>query len=309
MTESATDAADRAFEAERARLTGLAYRMLGSLVDAEDVVQEAWLRWRRTDPTGIDRPAAWLTTVTSRLALDRLRTQRRRREDYVGPWLPEPVLTRFALDDERCRSADPERAVELTESLELGFLIVLDTLEPIERVVFVLADVFAVPYAEIADVVERSPEACRQVASRARRRVREARAERRPVDEGLLGELIGAVAMGDVDRVVELLAPGVVLTSDGGPRRHAARRPVVLPERVARFLVNTAAKLPADGDIGIEQVNGAPALVARTGTGTLVLVAEREPVAGAVVRVHLVLNPDKLGGLDATPPFCVATTR
>lgn len=293
-----TTTQDRTFEAERARLTGLAYRMLGSLVDAEDVVQEAWLRWRRTDVASIDRPAAWLTTVTSRLALDRLRTQRRRREDYVGPWLPEPVPTRFDVDDDGQRMADPERAALRTESLELGFLIVLDTLGPLERVVFVLADVFGVPHAEIAEVVDRSPEACRQIASRARRRVREGRSTRRPVDEGLLGELIGAVAVGDVDAVIELLAPDIVLTSDGGPRRHAARRPVVLPERVARLLVNTAAKLPAEGDIGIEQVNGAPALVARTGTEVLVLVAECEPVAGAVDRIHLLLNPDKLQGLD-----------
>ena len=293
---SVIDPADAAFDAERARLVGLAYRMLGSLVDAEDVVQEAWLRWDRADLDAIERPAAWLTTVTSRLAIDRLRAQRRRREDYVGPWLPEPVATRHVVQEGP--SADPADAAGLIESLELGFLIVLDALSPVERVVFVLADVFAVPFAEIAEVVDRSPEACRQVASRARRKVATERAGRRPVDEGLLGELIGAIAMGRVDDVIELLAPGIVLTSDGGARRHAARRPVVLPERVARLLVNLATRVPEDGTMGIEQVNCSPALVLRGGGETLVLLAEREPVGGAVERVQLLLNPDKVGAVD-----------
>lgn len=296
MTDRADDRRpDQVFAEQRPRLVGLAYRMLGSLADAEDVVQEAWLRWDRSDTATIERPAAWLTTVTSRLAVDRLRAQRRRREDYVGPWLPEPVTTpHLTAEGDR----GPEAAAELTESLELGFLVVLDTLGPVERVVFVLADVFAVPYAEIAEAVERSPEACRQIASRARRRVAEARAGRRPADEGLLGELVGAIAAGNAAAVIELLAPGVVLTSDGGPRRHAARRPVVLPERVARLLVNLAARMPLDGTIGIEQVNCAPALVVR-GSETMVLTVECEPDGGAVERVRLLLNPDKLAGVAA----------
>jgi RNA polymerase sigma-70 factor (ECF subfamily) len=287
---------DATFDAERARLTGLAYRILGSLSDAEDVVQEAWLRWQRAEPDSVDRPAAWLTTVTSRLAIDRLRAQRRRREDYVGPWLPEPVATRGGIGADGPRS--PEAAVEQSESLQLGFLIVLDTLGPVERAVFVLADVFAVPFAEIALAVDRSPEACRQLASRARRKVAGARGDRRPVDEGLLGELVGAIAMGDPERVVDLLAPGVVLTSDGGPRRHAARRPVVLPERVARLLVNLGARMPEDGTVGIEQVNEAPALVVRGGGETIVVSAEREPVSGAIDRLLVLVNPDKVGGVD-----------
>lgn len=294
------DPAATTFDAERPRLVGLAYRMLGSLADAEDVVQDAWLRWDRTDRSVIERPAAWLTTVTSRLAIDRLRAQRRRREDYVGPWLPEPVATRHLTAE---GDHGPAAAAELTESLELGFLVVLDTLGPVERAVFVLADVFDVPYAQIAEAVDRSPEACRQIASRARRRVAEGRGGRRPADEGLLGELVGAIAMGNVDVVVELLAPGVVLTSDGGPRRHAARRPVVLPERVARLLVNLAARMPLDGTIGIEQVNCAPALVIRGGGETMVLTAECEPALGTVERVRLLLNPDKVGGVAAPVPL------
>ena len=294
---SPTDPAAATFDAERPRLIGLAYRMLGSLADAEDVVQDAWLRWDRADRSVIERPAAWLTTVTSRLAIDRLRAQRRRREDYVGPWLPEPIATSVAQGEDR--AADPADAFERSASLELGLLIVLDTLTPVERAVFVLADVFAVPFAEIADAVDRSPEACRQVASRARRKVARERAGRRPVDEGLLGELVGAIAMGHMDAVVALLAPDVVLTSDGGARRHAARRPVVLPERVARLLVNLATRMPEGGSAGIEQINCAPALVIRGGGETLVLLAEREPVGGSIVRLQLVVNPDKVGGVAA----------
>jgi len=300
MTIAMTGTDDHdAFEAERSRLTGLAYRMLGSVVDAEDVVQEAWIRWTAADTDTIERPAAWLTTVTSRLAIDRLRAQRRRREEYVGPWLPDPISTAFAADDDgHGRPLGPEGALELTESLQLGFLVVLDTLGPIERAVFLLADVFAVPFAEIAPIVDRSVEACRQIASRARRKVREERAERRPVDEGLLGDLVGAVALGDMARVISLLAPDVVLTSDGGALRHAARRPVVLPERVARLLVNLGGRLPVDGSVAIEQVNGVPALVIRGGDGPIVLLAEREPSTGAIVRLQMALNPEKLAGLD-----------
>jgi len=284
------------FAVERPRLVGLAYRMLGSLVDAEDVVQEAWLRWERADRSTIEHLPGWLTTVTSRLAIDRLRAQRRRREDYVGPWLPEPIVGPWVSADPT--AGDPASAVVRNESLETGFLVVLDTLGPVERVVFVLADVFAVPYSQIADVVDRTPEACRQVASRARRKVAEGRAGRRPADDGLLAELVGAIASGRADAVIELLAPGVVLTSDGGALRHAARRPVVLPERVARLLVNLGARTTPEATLAIEQVNGAAALVIRSGAGPVVLSAEREPVHGSIERVHLMMNPDKLAALE-----------
>jgi RNA polymerase sigma-70 factor (ECF subfamily) len=273
---------DELFTAERPRLVGLAYRMLGSLTEAEDVVQDAWLRWQRAAPGSVERPAAWLTTVTSRLAIDRLRAQRRRREEYVGPWLPEPVVVAAAPGDGD--PSTPEGAAVRAESLQLGFLVVLDTLGPVERVVFILSDVFSVPFAEIAEAVGRSPEACRQLASRARRKVIDQRGGRRPVDEGLL-------------------APGVVLTSDGGPNRHAARRPVVLPDRVARLLVNLAARVPADGVVGIEEVNCSPALVIR-GVDTLVLSAERDAMTGAIDRLCLVVNPDKLAGLDRPVQLC-----
>lgn len=283
-----------AFEAERARLVGLAYRVSGSLADAEDVVQEAWLRWSSVEHRSIERPAAWLTTVTTRLAVDRLRALSRRREDYPGPFLPEPVCTSFALDDD---PASPAAVFERRESLEYGFMVVLDALDPISRAVFVLADVFKLPFSDIAAAVDRSPDACRQIASRARRKVSDARGERVPADEGLLGELVGAIAMGDIDSVISLLSPEVVLTSDGGPDRHAARRPVVTPERVARFLVNLTARVPDGALVGIEQVNAAPALVVR-GDDTIVISAERDRRSGAVAAITMMLNPVKVRSVD-----------
>lgn len=293
---------DAAFAAERPRLVGLAYRMLGSVADAEDVVQDVWLRWDAADRAAIERPAAWLTTVTTRRAIDRLRAQRRRREDYVGPWLPEPLPTATGVTDPApLRSDDPEAVLDAADSLGTGLLVVLDTLGDVERAVFVLADVFAVPFDEIAEAVDRSPEACRQVASRARRKVRDARADLVAADEGLLAELVGAVAVGDVDAVLRLLAPDVVLVSDGGPDRRAGRRPVVGAERVARYLVNLGARTPPDATVGFEELNGAPALVVRSPSLGLVMTAEREMTAGRIGTVRMVLNPDKLHALDRHP--------
>ncbi|HKA03292.1 MAG TPA: RNA polymerase sigma factor SigJ [Acidimicrobiales bacterium] len=276
------------FAQERPRLLGLAYRLLGSVIDAEDVVQDAWLRWQRADRSEIDNPAAWLTTVTSRLGLDRLRAQQRRKEDYVGPWLPEPFAG----------GPGPEERAELAESLTLGFLAVLDRLGPVERAVFLLADVFGEPFPSIARSVGRSEDACRQIASRARRRVREERAGARAADRGLLEKLVLAISAGEVDRVIELLAPEIVLVSDGGANRHAARRPIVGRERVARYLVNLAGRWsPEDGTAEIADVNGAPALVLRfDAAAPVVMTSDR--VGDRVVTIRLVVNPEKLGALD-----------
>jgi RNA polymerase sigma-70 factor (ECF subfamily) len=288
------------FEAERPRLVGLAYRMVGSVADAEDVVSEAWLRFQSADD--VERPAAWLTTVTSRLAIDRLRAQQRRREDYVGPWLPEPLPTDTAAAAAAAGStADPGERAALSESLTLGFLVVLDRLSPVERAVFLLADVFGEPYADIAVAAGKSPEACRQIASRARRRVREERASRASADEDLLASLVGALAAGDVDAVLALLSTDVVLVSDGGPDRHAARRPVVGADRVSRFLLNLTARMAHDAELAFAEVNAAPALLVRSAEqGVTVLTVERGD-DGRVVVLRVLLNPDKLGALDDPP--------
>lgn len=276
------------FDGERPRLVGLVYRMTGSYADAEEVVQEAWIRFARsTEP--IANPAAWLTTVTSRLALDRLRTLARRREDYVGPWLPEPI---------GAVGADPEDLAVLADSLTFAFLVLLDQLTPIERVVFLLADVFGEPYARIAEIVGRSEAACRQIASRARRRIAPDQVPSRPTDAALLERLVTAVVSGDEAEVVALLHPDVRLLSDGGPHRHAARRPVVGPDRVARLLAFLGRRAPPGLLPGWGTINGQPALVIRSRARVeLVLLAtERD---GRVVAVEIVLNPEKLRNVDS----------
>ena len=222
---------DRHFANERPRLLGLAYRILASYGDAEDVVQEAWIRWQGVNHDDIEHPAAYLTTVVTRLALDRVRTVARRREHYVGPWLPEPIAI----------EPGPEEHTEMAESLTLGFLILLDRLNPTERAVWLLADVFAEPFGLIASAIGKSEAACRQIATRARRRLREERsAPPERLEAGLLARLMTAVAAGDLAQTLELLDADVVLVSDGGPDRRAARQPVVGASRVARFAINVS---------------------------------------------------------------------
>ena len=281
------------FEAERARLQALAYRMLGSMADAEDVVQEAWLRWHRLGAGGqaaVERPAAWLTTVTSRLSLDKLKSAQRQREEYVGPWLPEPIVT----------DGDPAMAAELAESLTIGFLAVLERLAPVERAVFLLADVFAEPYSAIAPVVERSEEACRQIASRARRHVREERHGYQPVAErrdDLVHAFMAACTFGQVDDLRRVLSDDVVLVSDGGRDVHAARRPVIGVSRVSRLLHTLSSRVPADTLAELHEVNGEPGLVF-TRNGVVWLVMAFEMRHDRIEAIRLVLNPAKLAGLQ-----------
>jgi RNA polymerase sigma-70 factor (ECF subfamily) len=272
------------FTRARPRLLGLAYRMIGVRADAEDVVQEAWLRWQAADMAAIERPDAWLTTVTTRLALDRLKAQRRRREDYVGPWLPEPVVL----------APGPEETAELAETLTFGFLAVLDLLGPVERAVFLLVDVFGVPYPDVATAVDKTEVACRQLASRARRRVREGhpRAPTGP-ERRLVDELITAVTAGDVEATLASLAPDVVLVSDGGPNRRAARRPVVGAERVARLLINLTDRAFGRARATPIAVNGDPGLVVSV-DGTLDMVIAFEVEDDRVAALWIVRNPDKL---------------
>ncbi len=285
---------DAVFEAERPRLHGLAYRMLGSLADADDVVQETAIRWQRLGDDGrsaIERPAAWLTTVCSRLALDQLSSARRRREIYVGPWLPEPVLTDVAA------SGDPADDVERAETLTLGFLVVLDRLAPVERAVFLLADVFGESFADIAQAVGRSEEACRQIASRARRRVRDERRVAASTGSGdreqLFHAFLAACLAGDVDALRDLLLDDVVLVSDGGADVRAARHPIVGIHRVTRFVVGLAQRTPPDAAMELHEINHEPGMVVlRDGRPWMVMAVEIRDDRIAAVR--MVLNPDKL---------------
>jgi RNA polymerase sigma-70 factor (ECF subfamily) len=281
---SDADAATAVFTAARPRLLGLAYRTLGSVADAEDVVQEAWLRWSAADHVTIERPDAWLTTVTGRLALDRLSSAQRRREAYVGPWLPEPVAV----------APGPEDSAVAAESLTFAFLAVLEQLDPVSRVVFLLADVFGQPFDEVAAAVDRTPAACRQMAVRARRKVRAAAPGRpSPTDRQAVDRLLAAVMTGDIDSVMAALSADVVLVSDGGPTRHAARRPVIGPWRVARLLVSLAKRMSTEATMQAVTVNGRPGLfVADPVHGDVVLGFD---VSGdAVGAIWSVNAPDKV---------------
>ena len=283
--------------AERPRLVGLAYRAMGSRLDAEDVVQEAWLRAQRVDWSTIDRPEAWFTTVVSRLALDSLRLARRSRETYVGPWLPEPVRT--------SSGDDPADAVELAESLTLGFLRLLESLDPVERVVFLLADVFDTPYDDIAAVVDRTPEACRQLASRARRRVHAGQVRHDLPEDAtqVVAALLAAVSVGDVDQVVSLLADDVVVVSDGGAATRAARRPVRGRERAARFMININRKFLWGMEVEPMTINDEPGLLVRRRNGQPFLALAVQVIDGRARAIHVARNPDKLAALDLTTPL------
>ncbi|MBB2923501.1 RNA polymerase sigma factor SigJ [Cellulomonas cellasea] len=297
MTEQ--DALAREFEEHRARIVGLAYRVLGSRADAEDVVQDAWLRFAGADRPAIEEPAAWLTTVTTRLCLDRLRSARVRRETYVGPWLPEPWVQ--PLD----APPGPEQLALLDESVRLALLVVLEELSPEQRVAFVLHDVFAVPFADVAESLGTSVAAARQLASRARRAVREHRpppAVPLPRQREVVEAFTRAAFGGDLDGLVRTLAPDVVLRSDGGGRVSAALRPVVGPDHVARFLLGLRTRAgTARVDVVPVLVNGELGALVEIGESTdghvasgITVVLPRVGPDGLVHEVDMVRNPDKL---------------
>ena len=293
--------ATETFEANRRRLFAVAYRMLGSVADAEEVVQEAWLRWDRADADTIDNPSGWLTTVTTRLAIDRLRSATHRREVYVGPWLPEPVV-------ERSGAPDPAGHAELAESLSMAFLTILERLNPVERAAFLLREVFGAGYDDIATAVDRSEAACRQIVHRARERVdpdRPARYDADPADERrLLDGFLAATFDGDLDALRLVLHDDVVAWSDGGAERRAARHPILGAERVARFMTGIARNGPEDGaDLGIEsvRVNGDPGFLVTIEDDVFMTMAFELTAAqdGAVriAAIRAVLNPRKLDHL------------
>jgi RNA polymerase sigma-70 factor (ECF subfamily) len=281
---------DALFAGERPRLLGLAYRILSSYSDAEDVVQEAWIRWHGLDQSRIDNAAAYLTTVVSRLAIDRARSVARRRETYVGPWLPEPIAS----------EKGPEERAELAESLTLGFLIMLDRLTPVERAVWLLADVFGEPYALISQATDKTEGACRQIATRARRRLRQERPA--PVEQlgtDLLARLLTAVSEGDLDQTLALLDTNVVLVSDAGPRHRAARYPVAGAERVARYVINLAQRTTVTA-IRATDVNGSAAVMVET-EGYPPVVITGEQTGGLITRIFYFLNEEKMLGVSRPP--------
>ena len=281
------------FEQHRGTLLGAAYRVLGTVQDSEDAVQETWLRWQDVDLETIRDPRAFLLTIVTRTALNTARTRTRRREEYIGPWLPEPVSTDTA--------SEPGRATEIADEVSLALLVVLESLSPLERAAFVLREVFGSPYGEIAATIDRSQTAVRQLVSRARVHVRE-HTPRHAVDAGTHRELTEAfrrAAQGEValEEMLSVIAPDVVLTTDAGGRAKAARRPVRGTDNVLRFIGGVMAK-PEVAVLAwhIGEVNGRPALIGHEGE-RIDSVIWLEADAGRVTRIDMVRNPDKLGAV------------
>jgi RNA polymerase sigma-70 factor (ECF subfamily) len=282
------------FEAQRARLMGVGYRILGSVTDAEDVVQEAWIRWDGADRSQIANPEAFLTTVVTRLALDRLRRAKARRETYSGPWLPEPIAA----------DADPETAAELADSLSMALLVVLETLSPLERAAFVLREVFQVPYAEVARTLGREEPAVRQLVRRARRRVDDGHARfqaDRATHTATVLAFVEACSSADLDALLKVLSPDVVAVGDGGGVARAPRRPVNGPDKVARLMIGITAKAAPGLAYGLEVFNGRIGIVARQ-DGRAVAALAFTVADGKLSTIHVIANPAKLAGLDQAVP-------
>lgn len=285
-------------EALRRHGFGVAYRMLGAVADAEDVVQEALARLARVDEDP-EEPAAWMTTVTTRLAIDHLRRERVRRERYVGPWLPEPLL-----DDVASALPGPEQTVECSESLSQAFLVVLERLTPLERAAFLLRVVFDYPYAEVAATIGRSEVSCRQLVARARKHLAAARPRFDPDPESrrrLFERFLAAAREGDVAALEALLGEDAVLYADGGGQVVAARRPLVGAARIARMLASVTRKTFAHDrpDAQLVAVNGQLGQVLRGGDGGVLQVLSIDVEDGLIRVVRIVRNPDKLAHLGA----------
>jgi RNA polymerase sigma-70 factor (ECF subfamily) len=279
-----------AFEAHRGRLWGVAYRMLGSRADADDMVQEAYLRWHGTPTAEVRTPEAWLVTTTTRLCIDRLRQLRAEREAYVGPWLPEPLVEEVPA---------PDTATELASDLSMAFLALLERLAPEERAAFLLHDVFDSDYDEIASALGKSAVACRQIVSRARRRVREERPRVQvsaAARERLVESFMRAIELRDRDALLAIFAEEATLTSDGGGKAKAAHKIVHGGASVVRFLLGVLRAV--DDGLALEKivVNGETGIAVRV-DGRLVSVMSLAMDGQRILGVYSVLNPDKLHGV------------
>ena len=284
------------FERHRSLLFSIAYRMLGSVVDAEDLVQEAYLRWREAPEEEVRSPKSYLSAVVTRLSIDRLRSARVKREEYVGPWLPEPLLS-----DRAEEGADP---IELDESLSMAFLVLLESLNPVERAVFLLREVFDYDYEEISRIVGKSEDNCRQIARRARQSVaaRRPRFDRSPAQEERLTErFVEACVSGDMEGLIGLLSEDVTLWSDGGGKVAAAPYPIHGPRAVARFLLGVLRTVPPGFSARPTQINGGRGVVGYVdGHATSVVALDFED--GRLRGIRIVVNPQKLRALPPSSP-------
>ncbi|WP_405631005.1 RNA polymerase sigma-70 factor [Streptomyces sp. NBC_01174] len=305
MTGVAADPGQEAFDRYRNLLFSVAYRILGTAADAEDTVQDAWIKWSAADRTQVADPKAYLARIVSNLAMDRLRSTRHKREVYVGPWLPEPILT----------SADTADTVMDAESVSMAMLVVLETLSPLERAVFVLKEVFDFSHAEIAEAVERSEAAVRQAAHRAREHVRARRprfAADRSQQRDATERFFTAATGGDVNSLLELLSPDVTLWTDGGGKVRQALRPVVGASTVAAWFaaigtVTYQGVEPADMKAELVEINGGPGLVFSGAGRVIATVTFDFDEEGRIATIHNVANPDKLGAVGKGAPYSLGT--
>lgn len=294
LSQTEREVAVGQFEQYRPLMFSIAYRMLGSVTEAEDIVQDAYLRYRQMPAGSIASPKAFLSTVVTRLCLNHLQTARMRRESYLGPWLPEPLLTEN--DPEF-----PDSQAERLESISMAFLVLLERLAPVERAVFLLREVFDYPYAEIAEIVGKDEVSCRQILSRAKKFLAGNRPRFSPSTEQhqhLMQQFLGAVKEGDIDGLTHLLAEDVTLATDGGGRvRGAATRVVHGPEAAARFMIASIRFIQAPYTTEITQVNGEPAILLRIDGQPFSVVSVTLAQQG-IVDIRVIANPDKLKHLQ-----------
>jgi RNA polymerase sigma-70 factor (ECF subfamily) len=295
-----TDPSLSAIMSERRQLINLAYRLLGSLADAEDVVQETYARWYAMTPQqreAIESPGAWLTKVASRICLDMLGSARARRERYVGEWIPEPLPDRTEWISGRSGGAtvDPADRVTLDESINMAFLVVLESMTPAERVAFILHEVFRYSFTEVAEIVGRTPAACRQLASSARRRIGASQAPATPTarQAGIVRDFKRAWEAGDIDALIGLLDPDATATGDGGGLVSAELRPIEGAGQIARYFANLAGRAPSNVTFLERTVNGQPGLVAQQ-DGVTVMVMAFDLAGDRIKHIWAVLNPEKL---------------
>ena len=283
------------FSEQRSLLFSIAYRMLGSVMDAEDMVQETFLRWQDAPVKEVRSPKSYLSTVITRLCIDQLRSAKTQREQYIGPWLPEPLITE--------ETSDVDEHLALADSLSMAFLVMLERLSPLERAVFLLREVFDYAYQEIATIVDKSEANCRQMVHRAREHIsvgdRRFEITQEQLDE-LSARFVAATTNGDMDALIELLSEDVTVWSDGGGKVPAALNPIYGPDRVARFFIGLASKMPPSTQMRTARVNGRPGFITWI-DGLIYMVAEVSFRDGKIDGVRVVRNPDKLRHVPAAP--------